>query len=126
MARHDERGSTVIEVMLLMGLTLFMVVGFANLAVDGLIKGIAHSAADQGVRAGVRIDADSVRACEDRARQVMSNVLAGPAGSSVTLSCSDDGEVVLSRIEFTLPAWLPVYRDSKVTVVGEARKERLP
>lgn len=109
-----------------MGLTLVIVVAFANLAVDGLVKGIAHSAADQGVRAGVRLDADSVPACEARARQVMSNVLAGPAGSGVTLSCSDDGEVVLSRIDFTLPAWLPLYRDARVTVVGQARKERLP
>lgn len=121
---RDEQGSVVIETVFLMGFTLLLLLAFANLAFDGLVKGIVHSAADQGVRAGARQDVDSARMCEARARQVMGNVLAGPAGRSATLSCGERGGVVTSQIHIILPAWVPMFRASDVTVTAQARKER--
>lgn len=123
---RDEQGSSTIEVVLLMGLALLLVLGFANLSVNMLIKGVAHSAVDQGVRAGARQDVDSVPTCEDRARQVMANVLSGPAGVGATLACSDDGELVRATVSITLPSWLPLVRDMDIDVTGQARKEQAP
>lgn len=121
--RRSDRGSAVIETVFLMCLALLLVVAFANLIVDVLIKGVAHSAVDQGVRAGARQDADSVSACETRAHQVLSNILAGPAGAGATVSCSTDGDTVVAVVHLALSAWLPLVRDSVVDVTGKARKE---
>lgn len=120
---HDEQGSSTIEVVLLMGLALLLVLGFANLSVNMLIKGVAHSAVDQGVRAGARQDADSVPACETRAGQVLGNVLAGPAGATATVSCSTDGDVVTAVVHLHLAPWIPLMSTFNIDVTGQARKE---
>lgn len=113
----------MIEGLLIMGLSLIVLLGFANLVVDGFIKGIAHSAVDQGVRAGARADVDSVPACENRARQVLGNILSGPAGAGATLNCGENGEVVVAELHLALPSWSPLFPTANVTVTARARKE---
>jgi hypothetical protein len=113
----------VVEFMLCMGLGLILFVAFANLAVDTVLQGVAHSAVDQGVRAGARVDVDSVSTCEARARQVLDN-FPGPASTGASLSCGDDGDVVTAHITMSLPSWVPMVSASTVDVTGQARKER--
>lgn len=112
----------MIEFVLLMGLGLFLVVGFANLAVNGFVKGVAHSAVDQGARAGARQDVDSVPACEARVQQVLGNL---SAANGATMSCSTDGEVVTAVVSLRLESWVPIMGDTDVDVTGQARKEGL-
>lgn len=122
---RGEQGAGVIGVIPLMALSLFLLVGFLNLAVDGVVMMASHSAVDQGVRAGARQDAAAESACEDRARQVLANVLSGPAGSGAVVSCASDGETVTGRVHLELPAWIPLMGDATVDVTGQARREGL-
>ncbi len=120
---RDERGTILVEFMLVMGLGMILFVAFANLAVDSVLKGIAHSAVDQGVRAGARVDVDSTSTCESRVRQVMNN-FPGEASTGASLSCGDDGDVVTARITMSLPSFVPMVGPANVDVTGRARKER--
>lgn len=122
--RRGEQGSVIIESLVVMGMALLLVVAFANLTVNMIVKGVAHSAVDQGVRAGARQDVDSAAVCEARAAQVMANILSGPVAAGASLSCSDDGDVVRAVLSLSLPSWVPIVSDMNVDVTGQARKER--
>lgn len=114
------------QLLLCVGLTLVMVVWVANLAIDLYGRGVVRSAMDEGARAGSRVDADSVAACEDRAGEVLSNLLGGIMGDGVKVSCSETDGVVRSRAEVTFASWLPPVPDCTFHASGAFLKERSP
>lgn len=76
-------------------LTIFAVVFLVQLVMAAYIQGVARAAADEGVRAGSRVAAGPV-VCEERSSEVFRSLLPGPLGSSVSVSCVNDGGVLVS------------------------------
>lgn len=123
MRQQDESGSVVVEAILVIGFVLLVIMALTNLVVWSFTKGAVHSAVDQAARAGARAGPDAIVVCEDRANQVLGNLL---ASTGATLFCSDDGEMVRATVNITLQAWVPALPDSPLTATGASRKERLP
>lgn len=106
-----------------MGISLMVLVMVFNLGTFVIEKGLAHSAVDQGVRAGAREDVDAIDACDERARQVLGNLLTGPLGDGSAVSCDADAEQVTATIHLPLRWWLPGLPDGAVDVSAFARRE---
>ena len=88
------------------GLSLILLVLFANLLVDLYARGAVRDALDEGVRAGA--PAGSGRhECEERAHEVVDGLLHGALGHDVRVSCEVDGTTMVARADGTLPSWLP-------------------
>jgi len=124
--RVGERGSGVIEAMLVIVFVMAFVVGAANLSVQMYQKGAVHTAVDQGARVGALDPGDGVAACEARIRQVLSNILSGPSGAGAMVGCGDDGEVVTATVRLSLVGWVPGIPAANVDATGVSRKERAP
>lgn len=123
---HSQGGFTTVQLLLCVCLTLVMVVWVANLAVYLYGRGVVRSAMDEGARAGSRVEADSVAACEDRAGEVLSNLLGGTMGDGVEVTCTESGGVVRSRAEVTFASWLPPVPAWTFHASGAFLKERSP
>ncbi len=106
-----------------MGVSLLVLVQVFNLGAWVLVKTVAHSAVDQGVRAGARVDVDPVAACEARASSVLGGAL---EVAGATMSCGADAEEVTATAFVPLRSWLPGLPDSSTEVSALARRERVP
>jgi hypothetical protein len=71
-------------------LTVFAAVFLVQLVMAAYIQGVARAAADEGVRAGSRVEAEPPT-CEVRATEVFQSLLPGPLGESVSVSCTNEG-----------------------------------
>ncbi len=88
------------------GLSLILLVLFANLLVDLYARGAVRDALDEGVRAAAPVGGGRTE-CEERAREVVDGLLHGALGHDVRVSCEADGVTTTARAEGTLPSWLP-------------------
>jgi hypothetical protein len=121
-----ERGMTTIQYVAATALSLVVFVGLANFVVDLYARGVARSMVDEAARAGAPIDA-SPSDCAQRAHDVVTNLLGGALGRSMTVSCSETAGRVLARATVRLEGWLPgIVPDWSFTLVGSALKERDP
>ena len=103
-------------------LTVFAVVFLVQLVMAGYIQGVARSAADEGVRAGSRVAAGPV-ACEERTSEVFQSLLPGPLGSSVSVSCANEGGSLVSLVSVTVDSPTPGIPTFDITATGRATQE---
>ena len=123
---RDEAGFTTASYLMVVGFTLVMFVWFTNLAVYLYGRGVVRSAVDEGARAGSRVGADSARQCQERASEVLGNLLGGTMGQGVAVACAEDDGVVRARADVRFQAWLPPVPDWSFRVSGAVIKERVP
>jgi len=103
-------------------LTLVFLLLLANLLVDLYARGVVREALDEGVRAAVPVDAPA-GACEARAGEVLDELLRGPIGDDVDVSCTVGPQRVRARATVTLRSWLPVVVPPwRFTVDASARR----
>lgn len=113
----------MIEAVCIIALSLVFVVQTFNLGTWVILRHIAGSAVDQSVRAGTRLGADPVGACQERGTQVLGGAL---EQIGAVLECGADAEQVTARAFIPLPSWLPGIPDSSTEVAAVARREREP
>lgn len=123
MRRPAEGGFVTIQYLLVVALSLMLVVVLTNLVVFQYGRGVVRAALDEGVRAGVRATA-GVAECEDRARDVLADLLGGAMGAGVALACSDDGRRVRATADVEFAGWSPAVPDWRF--VAEAESVRTP
>jgi hypothetical protein len=111
-----------------MAITLVVFVGGANLIVDEYSRGVLRTAVDEAARAGSQEGAagGAQAACEAKAAEVMRNLLAGPIGKGVTISCALHGSTVVATAAGRLPGWLPPVPSWSVHATGVSQLERNP
>lgn len=109
-----------VELIAAAGLAMVMFVLLANLVVAQYGRGVVRAAVDEAVRAGSR---SGVAACQERAREVTSQLLGGPFGAGVAVSCAAEGPVVVARAGGSMPGWLPGVPDIPVTWEARAPRE---
>ncbi|MFO7548913.1 MAG: hypothetical protein R6X29_08625 [Acidimicrobiia bacterium] len=117
---RSEGGLATVQYTAAAGMALVVFVLMANLLVVQYGRGVVRAALDEGSRAGA---AAGTEVCLARAAEVLGQLLAGPAGSGITVRCADDGSVVRATAEGTLPGWLPGIPDFEVSMEALAARE---
>jgi hypothetical protein len=101
-------------------------VALANLVVDLYARGVVRAAVDEGARAGASIDASAAE-CEQRARDVVRNLLGGELGRDVHVECHEEQGRMTAGIVVVLHGWIAdVVPDWSFRLVGSATKEHAP
>ncbi len=103
-------------------LTVFAVVFLVQLVMAAYIQGVARSAADEGARAGSRVAAGPV-VCEERASEVFRSLLPGPLGSSVSVSCANQGGSLVSQVGVIVDSPTPGMPTFDIRATGSATQE---
>jgi hypothetical protein len=116
---------TTIQYVMAIALSLFVFVALANVVVDLYARGVVRAAVDEAARAGAAVDTSPVD-CEQRARDVLANLLAGDAGRSVRVSCREIGGTMEARAQVTLAAWIPGVPSWSFAIADSVVKERTP
>ena len=106
-------------------LTVFAAVFLAQLVMAAYIQGVARAAADEGVRAGSRVEAGPP-ACEVRATEVFQSLLPGPLGESVSVSCTNEGPDLVSEVGVTVESPTPGVPTFQIAANGRATQEPFP
>ncbi|MDP9073258.1 MAG: hypothetical protein M3N98_03610 [Actinomycetota bacterium] len=96
-----------------------------NFIVDQYTRGVIRNAVDEAARAGAQQGA-AANACQARANQVLTNLLNGPLGKNVTISCATNGTASTADATATLPGWLPIVPAWTFTVHGRSHLEQNP
>jgi hypothetical protein len=103
-------------------ITLVVFVAATNLIVYSYGRGVLRTAVDEAARAGSLqgTPGGPIVACQDKADQVMANLLAGPFGQHITITCQLSGAQVVAVATGTRPAWLRLLPAYHPRVVGSA------
>ena len=120
----DERGSATVQNVVLVPTMFMFVCMVLLLLLWAYAQGVVHAAADQAVRAGSRIDVDSVATCQARGSQTLANALPGLGPGEV--SCSESAGVVTVSIRLPVTGGIPPFRSTTLTADASARKEVSP
>ncbi len=120
----DERGSATVQNVVLVPTMFVFVCMVLMLLLWVYAQGVVHAAADQAVRAGSRIDVDSVGTCQTRGSQTLANALPGLGPGDV--SCSESAGVVSVSIRLPVTGGIPPFRSTTLTADASARKEVAP
>ena len=123
--RTDEAGSTLPAYLLGVTAVLVFFVLLLQFVAWQYGRGVVRSALDEGARAGAVASADR-RTCEDRAHDVLADLLAGRLGREVDVTCTDEGDEIVARARVTFRSWLAPAPDWTFAVAATAVKEDLP
>jgi len=90
-----------------MAIAILMIVfiGGLNFVLDEYAKGAIHTAVDDA-------------ACQAEARQVQGNLLPGPFGGGISVTCSEDGVEMVASARGALPSLLPLVPRVHISLVG--------
>jgi hypothetical protein len=124
----DERGSTALVIMLAMVVVVVVFMAGANLVVFEYGQGTVRTAVDEAARAGSQQLAPGgpIGACQAKAAEVMANLLPGPFGRGVTITCTQTGTDVVATATGRFPGWLPPIPALSVHIQGVSHLERNP
>jgi hypothetical protein len=117
----DEAGFTVASAIWVMGITLVLVTGFANLFVHRYAQAVIRQATDEGARAWA-VQGGTAEDCLVAANDAVGDLLGGPVAQGITISCSDGGTTVLVTATATLAA-LPPLPDAQFETTSVVTKE---
>ena len=104
---------------------MLLFVAALNFVLDEYAKGALHAAVDDAAQAGATAGG-SLRACQGEAAEVKANLLPGPFGDGVTITCSLEGDSVVAVASGRLPSLVPPVPRVEVSVVGLSVVERAP
>jgi hypothetical protein len=105
-----------------LSLTVFL--ALANLVAVQYGRGAIRSALDQGARAGAIAGSEQV--CESAARDVLTQLLGGRMGDSVSIGCHSQTGLMAASATAVFDSWTPLTPDFEVEVSGEAALEHPP
>lgn len=115
-----DRGVTSVQFLLASGLALILFLVMANLVVVQYGRGAVRSALEQGARVGTTA---GLSACEDRAHQVIEDLLGGSMSDGLALSCSPAGPSVVATASVTFESWTPLTPDFGFSMTSRAVAE---
>ena len=122
---RSEGGFVTAQAVLVYAFSLLTLVWLANFVVYQYGRGAVRAAIDEGARAGIRVDA-SADVCRGRAQEVLDNLLRGPMGANVTITCTDEGDKVVARATATFASWMPPVPTYSFSVAASALRSRNP
>ncbi len=120
-----DAGMTTVATMLAIGFTLVAAVAMLQVLLFMYGRMVIRSAVDEGARAGSRIDADA-SVCLSRANDLLGDLLGGPLGSEVSVSCGSSGTEMVAVANATLRSPLPGLPAWSFQTVARAVEEQEP
>jgi hypothetical protein len=112
-----ETGSAVVPGALAIAILLVVFIGALNFVLDEYAKGAIRTAVDEAAQAGATAGG-SLSACQAEVTQVRGNLLPGPFGNGVSVTCAQQGDEMLSSATGALPSLLPLVPAIHVSLVG--------
>ena len=103
-------------------LTVFAAVFLVQVVMAAYIQGVARAAADEGVRAGSRVE-QGPATCQARTAEVFATLLPGPLGNAVTATCTHDGGELVSQVAVLVDSPTPGLPTFTITATGRAVQE---
>jgi hypothetical protein len=100
-------------------------VGAANFVLDEYAKGALRTAVDEAAQTGAT-SGGSLSACLAEASQVRGDLLPGPFGAGVSVTCRVEGREMLASASGVLPSLVPEVPRVHVSVVGLSVIEEAP
>lgn len=119
--RPLERGVTSVQFLLASALSLIVFLAFANLVAVQYGRGAIRSALDQGARSGAVVG--STQLCEATARDILSQLLGGSMGDSVSVLCHVSDGLMTASGSAVFESWTPLSGDFEIFVSGAAAME---
>lgn len=120
--RRGERGVTTLTTILVMGLSLLFFVNLAQVVVWQYGRGSVRAALDEAARVGAGTSG-SVASCEERAADVLADLLGGSMGDEITVRCRDEGRALVAEATVVFRSWLPPVPDWTFTARASAAFE---
>lgn len=122
-ASARQRGSAAIAYVVALSMTMSLFVMCMNVLAVTYAKGTLRGALDEGVRSAAVVGGTR-RDCENRVREVLSDLLAGPMGSRVHFRCALSSAVVEASATASFPGWLPGVPTAHLSLEAQAERER--
>ena len=121
---RDERGSAVVDVVLVSTLVLAVFLGVFQLGFALYARNTLISCASEGARYGARADSDPAQGVA-RTRELIAASLSARYAQDVTAGAEtvDGVRVVVIRVRAPLPVFGPLGVDGGLDVVGRAVEE---
>jgi hypothetical protein len=112
-----ESGSAVVPGALAIAILMVLLIGALNFVLDEYAKGAVRTAVDEAAQAGATAGG-SPSACQAEAKQVEGNLLPGPFGGGVSVTCSEEGDEMVASAAGALPSLLPLVPTVHVSLIG--------
>jgi hypothetical protein len=96
---------------------MIVFIGALNFVLDEYAKGAVRTAVDEAAQAGATAGGSS-SACQATAEQVEGNLLPGPFGHGVSVTCTDDGDEMVALAAGALPSLLPLVPTVHISLIG--------
>lgn len=119
---HRDRGAALISLIIATGVSLVLLTGVIQVITFQYGKGTVRAALDEGARAGSR-SGEPVAACQARAADVLDDLLGGPMGDGVTVTCADGGDRVVATAVVHFDGWFGRLTGYDSTLFASAAKE---
>jgi hypothetical protein len=117
-----DRGAAFISLVVATGVVLVLLTGIIQVIAFQYGKGTVRAALDEAARAGARSTA-SIEACQERAANVLGDLLGGPMGDGVVVTCTDAGDRVVASAVLHFDGWFGQLTAYDATLTASAAKE---
>ncbi|MCU1394895.1 MAG: hypothetical protein JWM34_3323 [Ilumatobacteraceae bacterium] len=119
---HGDSGATFIALVFATGFVLILLTGIIQVIVFQYGKGTTRAALDEAARAGARAP-NSMETCQERAANVLADLLGGDMGKGVHVTCTDAGDHVVVTAQVHFDGWFGSLTDYDATLTASAMKE---
>ena len=123
--RRDQRGFTSAQAITIYAFSLLVLVWLANLVVFQYGRGAVRAAINEGARAGARVSA-SEETCQARAQQLVDDLLSGPLGGGITITCTEVGGTMRARASGSFASWMPPVPNWTIDQTAVVRRSQAP
>jgi hypothetical protein len=117
-----DRGAAFISLVVATGVVLVLLTGIIQVITFQYGKGTVRAALDEGARVGAR-SVDPVPACQERAADVLGDLLGGPMGDGVSVVCTEDGDRIIATATVHFDGWFGPLTGYDATLTASAAKE---
>jgi Flp pilus assembly protein TadG len=119
---RGDRGATFIALVMATGVVLVLVTAIMQVIVFQYGKGAVRAALDEAARSAAR-SPTSVETCQARAANALGDLLGGPMGDGVEVSCTDGPDRVTVTANVHFDGWFGSLTDYNATLTASAAKE---
>ncbi len=124
---RDQRGFVTLEHIAIAAFGLVVFTWCANLILFQYARSVTRLALDEGVRAAiVATDAGGAGPCEQAIGEALGDLLAGPMGAGINVSCEVGADRGTATAVGTIPSWVPLIETWPIEVTAVAPRPVTP
>lgn len=121
-AQQRDVGAAMVELVLASAIVMILVVAIMQVIVFQYGKGAVHAALDEAARSAAR-SSTSVETCQARAADALADLLGGPMGQGVAVTCTESAGRVTVSADVHFDGWFGSLSDYDATLTASASRE---